>query len=82
MVLQVTSQNLVYLYALGGNLALAVMQILFKSTSAVLTPFQVLYVRSFFLLFFSLFVLRQNKISPYIAEPQSTRSLELQPSGE
>lgn len=59
-------QNIAYLYALGGNLALAVMQTLFKETSAVLSPFQVLYVRSIFLLVISLAVLRMEGISPYV----------------
>ena len=64
------SRALVVVYALIGNVFLAVMQILIKQATTVLSPFQVLYFRSVFVLFISLLTLRQSNKSPYI-QPRS-----------
>ena len=43
-----------YLYALIGNIFLAAMQVLIKKASSTLSPFQILYFRSVFLIVISL----------------------------
>ena len=42
--------NIAYLYALVGNVIMATMHILIKQASGVLSPFQILYIRSIFLI--------------------------------
>ena len=59
--------NAGYLYALLGNTAFALVQILVKEATKTMTAFQVLYIRSFFLFLLTLGILRQMQLSPYIA---------------
>ena len=63
-----------YLYALIGNVLLAVMQTSIKQASDILSPFQVLYFRSIFLIIISLVSVGRAGKSPYI--PQTTCSLQ------
>ena len=51
--------NIAYLYAFIGNIALAVMQILFKKVSKYISPFQALFYRSFILVLITLMLIRR-----------------------
>ena len=51
--------NIAYIYALLGNVLFALMQICFKKASQTLTPFQILVIRSFFLILISLLMLKR-----------------------
>jgi drug/metabolite transporter (DMT)-like permease len=63
--------RLAYLYALIGNLSLAVMQVLFKYATKTLPPFHVLAIRSAFLVFFNLYVLLKTGETPDVKSPES-----------
>ena len=58
--------NIAYLYALLGNGLFTVNEILFKVLSDVMTPFQVLFVRSICMFLINTQVLRYIGESPYI----------------
>ena len=50
--------NVAYLYALLGNIMLAVMQIFFKYGERILTSFQIIVFRSVCSILFNLYVLK------------------------
>jgi hypothetical protein len=68
-----------YLYALVGNVFMSFMQIFTKQLTLTLSSFQVLLLRSFFLLLFNALVLSRVGCSPYIPSPDGTPRL-IQPS--
>jgi len=59
VVLAKDKPNIAYLYAFLGNLAQAVMQILFKKVSNYISPFQALFYRSFILALITLMLIRR-----------------------
>ena len=68
-----THPNIAYLYALGGNTTLALMQIFIKYASSTLTSFQIIIVRSVVLLIFNiLYILPVINKDPYISHPSCT----------
>ena len=62
--------NIAYVYALVGNTFLAIMQIFTKYATAILSSFQLLSIRSFFLIWFGLWVIRSVNRSPYVPSSQ------------
>ena len=68
-----THPNVAYLYALGGNTTLALMQIFIKYASSTLTSFQIIIIRSVCLLLFNLaWILPSISQNPYIQHPIGT----------
>ena len=67
--------NIAYLYALVGNTAMGVMQVLFKLATQSLSSFEVVTLRSICLIIFNCFVLRNVQQSPYIAKRAGTSFL-------
>ena len=63
--------NMAYLYAITGNLLYAINNILFKMLSDIMTPFQILLVRSISLFLINLPILQKLNQSPYIPSDRS-----------
>jgi hypothetical protein len=70
-----SSAGAAYLIAILGNVFLASMQILIKQASAVLSAFQILYIRSVFLIAISLHSLQRMGVPPYIKPSRRTAAL-------
>jgi drug/metabolite transporter (DMT)-like permease len=62
--------NTAYLYAVLGNLTLALGQIFFKTLTAYLNPFQIIYIRSFFVALINFYLLRRENKYPCISSPE------------
>ena len=62
--------NIAFLYALVGNISLALMQIFFKYLSAVVSPLQILFLRGWVLFWLNSLFLRKTRREVYLGRPQ------------
>lgn len=59
-----------YKYALFGNILFASAQVFFKKATQTLSPFEVLYLRSIFLLALAMVVIKKKQLSVYISSKE------------
>jgi hypothetical protein len=74
-----THPNIAYIYSLIGNTGLAIQQILFKYAMRTLSSFQIIAIRSVFLILINFLVLQSVCQSPYLAGSSGTSPL-IEPS--
>lgn len=66
-----SEHNLALAYALAGNLSFAVLQIVFKQSTGVLSSFELLYIRSVFLFAITAWLINKKGLTAYIPSSQS-----------
>ena len=66
--------NIAFLYALIGNISLALMQIFFKTLSKDISPLFLLFLRAFLLIFINTLILRNTNKNPDLSRKKSTPS--------
>jgi hypothetical protein len=59
-----------YKYAFFGNILFAAAQVFFKKATQTLSPFEVLYLRSIFLLVLAILVIKKKQLSVYISSKE------------
>lgn len=66
-----SDHNLALFYAVAGNVSFGVLQIVFKTSIGALSSFELLYIRSVFLFFITVWLINRRGLSAYIPSPIS-----------